>query len=168
MSVDKNKAVINYLLQCEDIYNSPLYFNLIDAKDNTVQILTTTEDKALSKPYIDGSVLKRYTFNLITFKSISDMEIVKPVGTSIGTDEYPNENVDELDNVQDLLNWILEQDDLQNYPDFGEQCIIDKIDTTTDYPRFDGINTEITPPLAMYSISIVIEYLDISKMIYNN
>ena len=167
MSVDKNKAVINYLLQCQDIYNSPLYFNLIDAKDNTIQILTTTEDKALSKPFVDGSVQKRYTFNLITFKSISDMELVKPMGTSIGTDEYPNENVDELFAVQQLLDWVLEQQDLANYPDFGSDCIIDSIDTTTDYPKFNGINTEITPPLAMYSISIVIEYLDISKVIYN-
>jgi hypothetical protein len=160
MSVDKNKAVINYLLQCEDIYNSPLYFNLIDAKDNSIQMLTTAEDKAMSKPFIDGSVQKRYTFNLITFKSISDMEIVKAEG-------YDNENVDELKDVQKLLDWVVDQDDLRNYPDFGDNCSIDSIDTTTDAPRFNGINTEITPPLAMYSISIVIEYLDRSKVIYN-
>lgn len=161
MSVDKNKAVIDYLLQCQDIYNSPLYFNLIDAKDNTIQILTTAEDKAMSHPYIDGSVLKRYTFNLITFKSISDLEIVKAEG-------YDNENVDELKDVQKLLDWVVNQDDLRNYPDFGDKCIVDSVNTTTDTPNFNGINTEITPPLAMYSISIVIEYLDISKTIYNN
>ena len=160
MSVDKNKAVIDYLLQCQDIYNSPLYFNLIDAKDNTIQILTTAEDKAMSKPFIDGSVQKRYTFNLITFKSISDMEIVKAEG-------YDNENVDELKDVQKLLDWVVDQDVLRNYPDFGDTCSIDSIDTTTDVPNFNGINTEITPPLAMYSISIVIEYLDRSKVIYN-
>ena len=164
MSVDKNKAVIDYLLQCEDIANSPLYFNLIDAKDNSVQILTTAEDKALSRRYVDGSILKRYTFNIITFKSISDMEIVKSVGTSVDPDNYPNENVDELKDVQKLLDWVIDQQDIHNYPDFGEDCIVDNIDTTTDTPRFDGINTEITPPLAMYSISVVIEYLDISRI----
>lgn len=164
MAIDKNKAVINYLLQCTDIYNSSLYFNLINPKDSTVQMLTTTEDKAMSKPYIDGSVSKRYTFNLIIFKSISDLEIVKPVGT----DEYPNENVDELQDVQKLIDWIAEQKEARNYPDFGNKCIIDDIDTTTDEPRFDGINTEMNPPLAMYSISVVIEYLDISKVIFNN
>jgi len=167
MSIDKNKAVIEYLLQCPDIYNSPLYFNLIDAKDNTIQLLTKAEDKTLSRPNIDGSVPKRYTFTLITFKSISDMEIVKPIGSSIGTDEYPNENVDELQAVQLLIDWVLEQEDLHNYPNFGEDCVIDKIDTTTDYPRFDGINTEIQPNLAMYSIDVVIEYLDESRIIYN-
>ena len=158
--IDKNQAVIDYLLQCTDIYDSPLYFNLVNASDNSIQILTTAEDKAMSKPFIDGSVQKRYTFNLITFKSISDMEIVK-------SDEYPNENVDELQDVQKLLDWVITQQDLHNYPDFGEDCIVDNIDTTTDVPRFDGINTDITPPLAMYTISIVIEYLDRSRVIYN-
>ena len=162
MSIDKNKAVIDYLLQCEDIYNSPLYFNLINANDNSIQMITTAEDRLLSKPFIDGSVQKRYTFNLITFKSISDMEIVKTDST-----DFPNENVDELQAVQTLLDWVNEQQDLYNYPDFGSDCIIDNIYTTTDNPRFDGINTDIQPALAMYSISVVIEYLDTSKMIYN-
>lgn len=167
MSIDKNKAVIEYLLQCPDIYDSPLYFNLIDAKDNTIQILTQAEDKTLSRPNIDGSVNKKYTFTLITFKSISELEIVKPVGTGTDVEEYPNENIDELQAVQLLIDWILAQEDLKNYPNFGDDCIIDSIDTTTDYPRFDGINTEMTPPLAMYSIAVVIEYLDTSRVIYN-
>lgn len=163
MSIDKNKALIDYLLQCEDIYNSPLYFNLINAKDNTVQILPVTEDKIMDKPFIDGSVQKKYTANLITFKSISDLEIVKP----IGTDEYPNENIDELQDVQKLIDWIQEQEDARNYPNFGEDCNIDSIDTTTDNPRFEGIDAQANPPLAMYTISIVIEYMDYSKVIYN-
>lgn len=164
MSVDKNQAVIEYLLQCPDIYNSSLYFNLINAKDNTIQILTTAEDKMLSRPHIDGSVKKRYTFSLIIFKSISDAEIVKMQGTS---QQYISENVDELKDVQTLLDWISEQQDLKKYPDFGEDCDMDDIYTTTDTPRFDGINTAVTPALAMYSISVVIEYVDTSKVIYN-
>ena len=95
MTVNKNQAVVDYLLQCTDIYNNPVYFNLINAEDNSIQILTTTEDKAMSKTFIDGSIAKRYTFNLIVFKSISDLELVKPVGTDV----YPNENIDELQSV---------------------------------------------------------------------
>lgn len=161
MAINKNQAVVDYLLQCTDIYNNPVYFNLINAEDNSIQILTTTEDKAMSKTFIDGSIAKRYTFNLIVFKSISDLELVKPVGTDV----YPNENIDELQSVQALIDWIAEQKELRNYPDFGSDCIIDDIDTTTEEPRFDGINTEMNPPLAMYSIAVVIEYLDTSKMI---
>jgi hypothetical protein len=161
MGIDKNQAVVDYLLQCTDIHNSPVYFNLINAQDNSIQILTTAEDKAMSRQYVDGSISKRYTFNLIVFKSISDLELVKPVGTDV----FPNENIDELQDVQKLIDWIAEQKELRNYPDFGEDCIVDDIDTTTEEPRYDGINTSMNPPLAMYSISVVIEYLDTSKMI---
>lgn len=177
--IDKNQAIIDYLVQCPQILNSPIYFNLIDAQDNNIQIITTSEDKTMTKPFIDGSVAKRYTFNLIVFKSISDLAIVKDVeqnviqvvgseSTSTSTspsEYYPNENVDDLAEAQALIDWIDEQNDLRNFPNFGDKCFIDDIMTTTDTPRFDGINTELSPPLAMYSISIVVNYIDKSKMI---
>ena len=163
MSVDKNKAVINYLLQCSDIANSPLYFNLIDAKDNTIQIISRAEDKYTSRPFVDGTVQKQFTFTLLTFRSISDLEIVKP----IGTEEFPNENVEELNAVQALIDWVQEQNDLKNFPDFGEECMIESIDTTTDNPIFDGIDSQANPPIAIYRIVIVIEYIDTRKQIYN-
>ena len=168
MKVDKNQAVIDYLTTCPQIKDSPLYFNLINAHDNNVQILTTSQDNTLRRPYIDGSIPKKYTFNLITFKSITDLAIVKNYSTSTSTseDEYVNENVDDLADVQALLDWLQEQDELRNYPDFGDDCYIDSLITTTDEPRFDGVNTELTPNLAMYTIAIEIKYIDESKMIW--
>lgn len=162
--IDKNQAVIDYLITCTDIYNNPLYFNLINAKDNSIQVMTTSQDKVLNTTNIDGSVDKKFTFNIVIFKSISDAEIVKPTGTD--APEYPTENIEELDAVQKIIDWIEEQNDLYNYPDFGENCYIDKIDTTTEEPRFEGIDYEINPPLAMYSVSIEINYLDTSKVIF--
>lgn len=159
MTVDKNQAIIDYLLQCTDIDGKSIYFNLINESDDSIQILTTAEDKIMNRPYIDGSVLKRFTFNIIVFKSITESPLVTQDG-------YTNENVDDLAEVQALLDWIIEQRDLENYPDFGESCFIDDIDTTTETPRFDGINSEMNPPLAMYSISIVIQYLDKSRMLW--
>lgn len=160
MTVDKNQAIINYLIQCPQILDSPLYFNLIEAADDNIQIVTTSEDKTMTRPYIDGSVAKRYTFNLIIFKSISDLEVTKA-----GYSSYPNENVDDLAQAQALIDWIDEQNDNRNFPDFGETCFIDDIQTTTDTPQFDGINDELSPQLAMYSIAIVVNYIDKSKMI---
>lgn len=158
--VDKNQAIINYLIQCPQILNSPLYFNLIEAADDNIQIVTISEDKNMSKPFIDGSIAKRYTFNLIMFKSISDLEVTKT-----GSSYYPNENVDDLAQAQALIDWIDEQNDNRNFPDFGATCLIDDIQTTTDTPQFDGINDELSPQLAMYSIAIVVNYIDKSKMI---
>ena len=158
-NVDKNQAVIDYLCQCTKIQNSPLYFNLINAEDDNIQIITTAQDTSYSKPYIDGSVPKKYIFNLILFKSITDLAVVKLTG-------YSNENVADLADAQTLIDWIHEQESLHNYPNFGTECEMESIETSTDEPRFDGISST-NPPLAMYTISITINYTDISKVIYN-
>ena len=67
---DKQEAIINYILQCPQIKDTPLYFNFINAKDNTSQIVTTANDRFLDKPYITGSVEKQYSFRILIFKSI--------------------------------------------------------------------------------------------------
>ena len=51
---DKNKAIIDYLLTCNDIRNSSLYFNFINAKDDTKQIIADSNDVGLDTHYIDG------------------------------------------------------------------------------------------------------------------
>lgn len=160
--MDKNQAIIEYLITCPKILNSPLYFNLINAKNDNVQIITTSEDVTMRRPYINGEIPKKYTFTLITFKSITDLAVVKDFSTEADT----NENVYDLADVQALIDWLHEQEDNHIYPDFGKDCYIDSIQTTTDEPRFDGINDELTPPLAMYSIAIVINYIDTSKTIW--
>lgn len=79
---------------------------------------------------------------------------------------YPNENISDMSDIQTLIDWVKEQNDLYNYPDFGEDCIVDSIMPTTDNPNFDGIDEQISPPLAVYSMSIEIRYLDNSKKIW--
>ena len=158
-TIDKNQAVIDFLLQCPQIQNSPLYFNFINAEDNDKQIVTSSNDVYLNQPYIDGSVLKRYTFTLLDFKSISESAIVTVAG-------YMNENVEDLADVQTIIDWVKEQNELSNFPDFGEHCVIQRMEPTTNNPHLEGINTEITPMLAMYSVSIEIDYIDTSKMIW--
>ena len=104
---DKNKAVIDYLLQCPQIQQTPLYFNFINAKDNTNQIVTSANDRYMDKPYVTGAVVKLYTFTIVVFKSITDDAIVK-------IDGFAHENVEELAYIQELINWITEQNELRN------------------------------------------------------
>lgn len=157
--IDKNKVIIDYLLQCRDIADSDLYFNFINAQDNSKQIVTETNDKFTDKNYIDGSVLKRHQFTLLCFKSIADSPIVSLSG-------YDNENVTDLSDIQALIDWINEQNDLRNFPNFGIDCEVQSIETLNNTPTFEGVNEEVTPILAMYSISINIEYIDNSKKIW--
>lgn len=157
--VDKNQAVIDYIVKCPTIKNSPLYFNFINAQDNTNQIVTQTQERYASRRYVDGTVLKIYSFTIILYKSTADIAVVK-------IDGYPNENISDMSDIQALIDWIREQDKLHNYPDFGEDCLIDEISTTTENPSFDGIDDQVSPPLAIYSITIEIQYLDISEKLW--
>ena len=159
MTTDKNQAVIDYIITCPTILNSPLYFNFINAKDDTNQFFTESTDTYSNKPFIDGSVEKIYTFTILTFKSAADIAVVKQSG-------YENENLSDMSDIQKLIEWIAEQNKLRNFPNFGEDCIIDSISTTTDAPKFEGIDEQITPPLAVYSTSIQIKYIDISNLIW--
>ena len=157
--VDKNQAVIDYIIQCPTIWHSPLYFNFINAEDDTNQFVTQTNERYGSKRFIDGSVMKIYSFTIILYKSTADTAVVKIEG-------YPNENIADMSDIQGLIDWISEQRELHNYPDFGENCIVDDVYTTSENPNFDGIDEQVSPPLAVYSITIEIQYLDISQKIW--
>lgn len=157
--VNKNQAVIDYLITCPNIFNSPLYFNFINAENNSNQFLTTSNDEYGNVTYVDGSVKRLYTFTILTYKSAADIAVVKMSG-------YPNENVSDMHDVQALIDWIKEQNELQNFPDFGSDCLIESIRPSTDEPNFDGIDEQTSPPLAVYSTSIKIEYIDTSKTVW--
>ena len=157
--MDKNQAVINYLSSCPAIAKNPLFFNFAQAEDNNKQLIAVATDKRVEKPYIDGSVLKRYTFTIIDYRSVIYQAVVKEAG-------YPNENVEELLDVQSIIDWIDEQNSEYNFPDFGEDCIVDEIKALTDTPRLNSVDTSASPALAKYSVAIQILYLDTSKRIW--
>lgn len=158
-TVDKNQAIIDFISTCPQIANNPLFFNFINAKNENKQIITVANDTATNKPYIDGSVMKRYTFTLVDFKSISYNPVVKLSG-------YSNENVDEILDTQTIIDWINEQADLRNYPNFGEDCMIDDMRVASNEPLLNGVDTTVSPQLAQYGLTIYIDYIDYSKKLW--
>ena len=158
--MDKTQAIIEYLITCPSIASSPLYFNFINAEDDDKQFVTMANEKMLQRPFIDGSVQKRFTFTIIDFRSVAYQELAK---LHIDT----NENVEEYLDIQGIIDWIDEQNDSRNFPDFGVDCIIDSITTTTDNPNLNGVDTSAKPALAKYSISIQVDYIDTSKQLWN-
>lgn len=161
--MDKNQAIIDYILTCPVISGNPLFFNAIKAQDENKEIITIANDRTLNSKFIDGSVLKRYSFTIVDFRSISYNPV--PLNTTPGT-EYKSENVENMFDVQGIIDWVEEQKDSGNYPDFGEDCVIDDIATTSDIPNLNGIDTNVAPALAKYSITIQIDYIDNSKTIF--
>ena len=152
--------MITYMCSCPQIAESPLYFNFVNAKADDKQFVTNVSNKILNKGYVDGSVLKRYSFTIMDYRSIAYQAVVKQEG-------YPNENVEEMLDIQGIIDWISEQNDNENYPDFGDDCIIDEIRTTSENPNLNSVNTQVTPALAKYSVTIQVDYLDTSKKIFS-
>ena len=157
--MDKNKAIIKYLMQCPTIKNNPLFFNFGEVEDNSKQIVTTSTDKNIERPYIDGSVLKRYTFTIIDYRSVIYQALVTIEG-------YDNENVEDMMYVQSIIDWIDEQNDNYNFPDFGNDCVVEEITALTDIPNLNGVDKDSSPNLAKYSIAIRVQYLDNTKKIW--
>lgn len=157
--MDKAQAIVDYLLTCPQISANPSFFNFANAKDNSKQIVIVPVDKALSREYIDGSVLRRYTFTLYDYRSVNYQALPKVTGLQ-------SENMEEFIDSQAIIDWVQEQNDLRNFPNFGEDCVIDSIDVSTNTPALNGVDATVTPVLARYSITIMVDYLDMSKCIY--
>ena len=158
---DKNQAMINYFLTCEPIFNSTLYFNFANIKDATKQFITQSNDVNIDRPFIDGAIQKRYSITITSFMSISNNPIIKVAG-------YSNENISDMIEVQTLIDWITEQNEIKHFPDFGEDIIVDEIRTTTSNPRLDSIDASSTPAIARYSFTVQDNYTDYSHKIWNN
>lgn len=156
--VDKNKAVITWLQDCPQIKNTPLFFNSVNAEDKNKQFLTMANEKLVNRSFIDGSVLKRYTFTIQDYRSLS-FNPLNPFDIS------KNENVEDILDFQGFIDWITEQENKGNYPDFGDQYIIDELKALSENPDMNGIQNVGGLNLAKYSVSIQIDYLDTSNSI---
>lgn len=160
-NVDKNQAVINFLLTCPVIQSNPLFFNFLNAKDDSKQLVSFANEKSMNVKFVDGSERKRFTFSIVDYKSVAYDAIAKMSG-------YIDENVQEIMEVQSIIDWITEQNEIRNYPDFGNDMIIEEMKTLTENPNLNGVDTSVTPALAKYSMSIQIDYIDTSKVLWNN
>lgn len=160
-NTDKNKAMLTYLSTCPVVKDNPTYFNFVDEEDNDTQFVTETEEGNVVIHFVDGSVKKQFTFRLILFRSISSNELVED------GENTNNENVEDFAELQEIIDWLENQEDSHTYPDFGDNIEIDNMTTLSDMPTFEGVNTSVSPALAMYSIAIRIEYIDYSKTIWS-
>lgn len=154
--MDKNQSMVEFIQQCPTIQNNPLFFNFAESGDGHNHFITGKD--YIKKSYIDGSVLKQYTFSIASYYSVSHNAVIQ-------ADE--DENIENMAKVQEILDWIDEQSNLRNFPDFGTDCEVEDIESITTDPDIDGIDTSVNPPIVRYSIGVKVSYLDNSKKIWN-
>ena len=156
--MDKNQAMVKFLIGCPTIQENPLFFNFADEEDGNNHFITTKDTKKVT--YIDGSVLKQYTFTIASYHAVSHNAVLNE------NDEIIDENMENMAKVQEILDWIDEQADNRVYPDFGPQFVVESMETLTTDPDIDGIDTSVNPPMARYSVGVKLLYLDNSKKVW--
>lgn len=141
---------IKWLLQNDYIKKNKLFLNAVKAEDNSNQIVTQQVQKV--SEYIDGSVLYRVIFIVFGYKSVSYNQLFK-------TKLDGNENIADMRTIQEVSDFVSEQENRRNYPDFG-----DGYEVQTIYPQYITPGTpSIDNALAKYSIPIICEVLAYEK-----
>ena len=148
--------MIEFLQTCPNL-SSTNFINFSDIKEGTSQFVLSSDDVALQRPYITGAILKRYTINIDNFKSIAYTPNI-----SLAVDE----NLEEFTEVQTILDWINECGDNRIFPNFGADCEIEEMYTTTDKPILISVETTTNQPVAVYRVTVQVDYIDNSRMIW--
>ena len=168
-TVDLNKSILDYIYECPIVAENPMYFCVEEEQNNNNQLVPMNEQYNDAVEFVDGTVERTYRAEILMYKSVAFNPIVTEEvgGKKIPSDVYLNENLEDMTDGQALIDWIKEQNDNRHFPNFGEWCIIESVKPTSNRLSFNGINVELEPPLAQYSVGLEIKYLDTSKQLWN-
>lgn len=125
-------------------FDGYLRLNAITTELGVNSLVTNYNDVAVDEPYLDGTAPRRYMFSLNLILDWSD-----------GTDDV---NLDSIKYASKLLDWVNDQFEEGNIPDFGEDAYITGIETDQNLPSLN-----VTFPdeaLAQYTIAARINYVE--------
>lgn len=167
--VSMNKQILEYIYECPVVAENPMYFCVAEERNNNNQMVVSSETPIDVIEFIDGTVERTYKAEILMYKSVAYNPIVtdEEGGKVVPSELYLNENLEDMQDGQTLIDWIDEQNENRHFPNFGEKCIIESVKTSSSRPVLNGINPELEPPLAQYSVGLEIKYLDISKQLWS-
>lgn len=143
--MNKAQAVMD-LISTFPLVGNDAYFNFVDETNTGSNTSLLTDGYGhLVKKYVDGDKLKKFQCVIRQVKPLS---------------RYSNttENIEQMQAVQQFLDWINEQGRKGNFPDFGEKCEVQRMSTPdgVDYP----MNAGIYEGTALYSFPFEITYIE--------
>lgn len=142
--MSKHDAVKAYFVpKAKELAGSMLNFNFSPESPNSISLITNYSDK-VRKKYITGDALKEYGFSIIIVKEYSS--------------ESDDLNLEAMNFAQAFMEWLDEQNEKKEYPDFGEKCTIEKMENLQNMPNLSGVNYEAG--LARYMIQVRIIYTE--------
>ena len=131
-------ALWDWFLQCTSI--AKLFFNFSDAEDSSTVI--TTAGDTLIEEYIDGSQLRRYSFELNRYCPI----------TFVQNDDG---NIRMLEETHAIARWAQQQNDKGNMPILPDNCTAESVELLDEYA---GYATAVNENIAKYMLPFAITY----------
>lgn len=127
----------------EELAGSLLSFNFSPESVDSISLVTNYSDK-IRKKFVTGKVQKEYGFSIIIVKSYS-------------TDQ-DDLNLEAMNFAQAFMDWLEEQNDNRNFPDFGDNCVVEKMENLQNMPNLSGVNYD--EGLARYMMQARIIYTE--------
>lgn len=133
--MNKHEIMTEYVRdKINELCKANMTFNFADGEAHSVSFITNFSGRVLRK-YIRAAD-KEYGFTiLITWHYSMDTDDLNMQAMKVG---------------QEFMDWIEEQNREKNYPDFGEQCQIKKIENLQNMPNLATVDWENA--LAQYQI----------------
>lgn len=138
----KHDAVKAYFEpKVKELCGDVLGFNFSPESDDSFSLVTQYSDKVLKK-YVSGDEQKAYGFAIIIVKAYSS--------------DQDDLNLEAMNFAQSFMDWIDEQNRKKEFPDFGEDCVIERMENLQNMPNLSGVNYDAG--LARYMIQTRIVY----------
>lgn len=143
----KHDAVRAYFEpKAKELAGSILNFNFSPGSTDSFGLVTNYADKVV-KEFINGDARKAYGFSILITKCYS----------TYGDDL----NLEAMNFAQAFMDWLDGQNSKKEYPDFGTDCEVEKIEALQNMPNLAAVNAE--EGYARYMVQCRILYIEHKK-----
>lgn len=140
----KHDAVKAYFEpKMQELAGDILGFNFSPESEDSISLITSYSDKVV-KRFVTGKERKQYGFTIVIVKQYSS--------------EGDDLNLEAMNFAQAFMDWLEEQNQSCVFPDFGENCEVEKIENLQNMPNLSGVNYKAG--LARYMIQARIIYTE--------
>lgn len=112
-----------------ELVKENIHFNFSPDSNDSVALITNYSDKVVKK-FITRDVQKQYGFTILITKAYSS--------------DDDDLNLEAMNFAQAFMDWIDEQNEKKEFPDFGERCTVEKMENLQNMPNLSGISEEGT------------------------
>lgn len=145
--MSKHDAVKGYFEpKIMELAGDLLNFNFSPETEDSISMVTNYSDK-VRKRYVTGKTQKEYGFSIVIVKAYSS--------------EQDDLNLEAMNFAQAFMDWIDGQNEKKEFPEFGEDCTVERIENLQNMPNLSGVN--YNAGLARYMIQARIIYTERKK-----